>query len=129
MKEQIEHYENKLKYEIDSYDVFEALNLGESIVVVDARSSEAYAERHIAGAISLPHRTMGEETTSRLYEKFDLRVQLIYLMSPMTQLNNIPVIPGEPSVSPPGSLCFYAAHRHTHHTGSATFRAICSAVD
>ena len=66
MKEQIEHYENKLKYEIDSYDVFEALNLGKNMVIVDARSSEAYAERHIPGAISLPHRTMDEETTSRL---------------------------------------------------------------
>ena len=49
MNEQIAHYENKLKYEIDSYDVFEALNLGENIVVVNARSSEAYAETHIPG--------------------------------------------------------------------------------
>lgn len=66
VREQIEHYENKLKYEIDSYDVFEALKLGRNTVVVDARSTEAYAERHIPGAISLPHRTMDEKTTSRL---------------------------------------------------------------
>ncbi|MDE2998497.1 MAG: rhodanese-like domain-containing protein [Gemmatimonadota bacterium] len=66
MKEQIEHYENKLKYEIDSYDVFEALNDGGAVIVVDARSPEAYAERHIPGAISLPHRAMDEKTTSRL---------------------------------------------------------------
>ena len=51
MNNRIAHYENKLKYEIDSYDLYEGLNAGEDIVVVDARSSEAYAERHIPGAI------------------------------------------------------------------------------
>ena len=66
MNNRIAHYENKLKYEIDSYDLYEALNLSEDIVVVDARSPEAYAERHIPGAISLPHRTMDKKSTSRL---------------------------------------------------------------
>ena len=66
MNDRIAHYENKLKYEIDSYDLYEALNLGEDIVVVDARSSEAYAKRHVPGAMNLPHRTMDEETTSQL---------------------------------------------------------------
>ena len=66
MNNWIAHYENKLRYEIDSYDLYEALNLGEDVVVVDARSSEEYAERHIPGALSLPHRTMDEKSTSRL---------------------------------------------------------------
>ena len=66
MNNRIAHYENKLKYEIDSFDLYEGLNAGEDIVVVDARSSEAYAERHIPGALSLPHRTMDERSTSRL---------------------------------------------------------------
>ena len=35
---------NKLKYEIDSYDLWDSITLGKDIVVVDARSSEANAE-------------------------------------------------------------------------------------
>ena len=66
MKDRIAHYEKKLKYEIDSYDLYEALNLGEDIVVVDARSPDSYAKRHVPGAMNLPHRTMDEETTSQL---------------------------------------------------------------
>ena len=63
MKDQIAHYENKLKYETDSYDLWEFITLGKDIVVVDARSAEAYAERHIPGAVNIPHRTMDPETT------------------------------------------------------------------
>lgn len=66
MKDQIAHYENKLKYEIDSYDLWESITLGKDIVVVDARSAEAYAERHIPGAVNIPHRTMVSETTADL---------------------------------------------------------------
>ncbi len=72
MNEQIKHYEEKLKFETDSWDLSVAIKAGEKIVVVDARSAEAYAREHIPGAISLPHRTMTAETTrhldkSRLY--------------------------------------------------------------
>lgn len=66
MKDQIAHYENKLKYETDSYDLWESITLGKDVVVVDARSEEAYAERHIPGAVNIPHRTMDPETTSHL---------------------------------------------------------------
>lgn len=66
MKDQIAHYENKLKYEIDSYDLWESITLGKDIVVVDARSAEAYAERHIPGAVNIPHRTMNSESTAEL---------------------------------------------------------------
>ena len=66
MKDQIAHYENKLKYETDSYDLWESITLGKDVVVVDARSEEAYAERHIPGAVNIPHRTMDPETTGHL---------------------------------------------------------------
>ncbi|MDE2728566.1 MAG: rhodanese-like domain-containing protein [Gemmatimonadota bacterium] len=66
MKNQIAHYENKLKYETDSYDLWESITLGKDVVVVDARSEEAYAERHIPGAVNIPHRTMDAETTGHL---------------------------------------------------------------
>ncbi len=63
---QTEFYEAKLAYEIDSWDLSESLNNGENIIVVDARSTEAYEIEHIPTAISIPHRTMSEETTKQL---------------------------------------------------------------
>src|SRR5437660_6302282 len=35
-------------------------------IVIDTRSSDAFAARRIAGAINLPHRTMNAETTAHL---------------------------------------------------------------
>lgn len=63
---QIAHYEHKLAYEMDSADVKVALDNGENLVIVDARSSDAFAAEHIPGAISLPHRLMDEVSTSEL---------------------------------------------------------------
>ena len=66
MKGQIQHYENKLRYETDSWDLNEAIQNGEQVVVIDARSPEAFAEGHIPGAINLPHRTMNADSTAHL---------------------------------------------------------------
>jgi len=66
MNEQIQHYESKLAYEIDSWDLKVALDAGENVIVIDARSPEAYAREHIPGAISLPHRQMNADTTATL---------------------------------------------------------------
>ncbi len=66
MNEQIKHYEDKLNYEMDSADLFNALNNGEKIVVIDARTSEGFVKEHIPGAINFPHRTMNEETVKKL---------------------------------------------------------------
>jgi len=64
MEDQLRHYADKLAYEIDSWDLKVALEGGENIVVIDARSADAYAAEHIPGAISIPHRTMNAETTA-----------------------------------------------------------------
>lgn len=66
MNNQIRHYADKLAYEIDSWDLSVALKEGEDIVVIDARSPQAYAAGTIPEAINLPHSTMSEETTSAL---------------------------------------------------------------
>lgn len=63
MKDQIQHYTDKLAYEIDSWDLSVALKNNDNVIVVDARSAEAYAIEHIPGAINIPHRTMSAETT------------------------------------------------------------------
>jgi len=56
-------FEAKLTFEIDSWDVFESRNNGADMVVIDARSEEAYAMEHIPGAINIPHREMNEQST------------------------------------------------------------------
>ena len=45
--EQGTFFEKKLEYEIDAWDLYSALNEGEQIVVIDARSAEAYETEHI----------------------------------------------------------------------------------
>lgn len=54
------HFAAKLSVETDPADVRLDLERGsDRIVVLDARSAEAYAECHIPGAVSLPHRNIG----------------------------------------------------------------------
>ena len=66
MKNQLSFYEQKLSYELDSWDVFEALKNGDDLVVVDARSSEIFDNEHIPQAVNIPHRTMSQQTTAHL---------------------------------------------------------------
>ena len=66
MDEQLRHYSSKLAYEIDSWDLKVALEKGEKVTVIDARSPQAFDTEHIPGAVSLPHRTMSEATTAKL---------------------------------------------------------------
>jgi rhodanese-related sulfurtransferase len=63
---QINFYENKLKYEIDSWDLFEAQKNNQDIVVLDMRSFESYKIEHIVGAISFPHSQIFDHTTNSL---------------------------------------------------------------
>jgi Rhodanese-like domain len=58
MVDQLRHYKAKLEYEIDPWDLNEALGRGDKILLVDTRSPEAYRRSHIPGAINIPHRTM-----------------------------------------------------------------------
>ncbi len=61
-----EFYENKLAHETDSWDLYTAINEGQRIVVIDARSAESFEREHIPGAVSLPHRAMNETSVARL---------------------------------------------------------------
>ena len=70
MEEPLKHFESKLAFETDSWDLKVALEAGESIVVVDARSFQAYQEEHIPGAINIPHRIMNQETTKQIDKGF-----------------------------------------------------------
>ena len=66
MKDQIQFYENKLAYEIDPSDLFEALSNNEKIIPIDARKKFGYEAEHIPNAVNIPHREMNEETTKHL---------------------------------------------------------------
>lgn len=57
---QVEFYEAKLQYETDSWDLNQMIIEGKNIVIIDARSKEAYEREHIPSAVSFPHRTMNE---------------------------------------------------------------------
>jgi len=73
MNDQIEFFESKLRFEIDAFDLFTALNAGAKIVVIDTRKKEGYENEHIPGALSVPHAEMNEATTR------DLDRELLYV--------------------------------------------------
>ncbi|BEV73079.1 MULTISPECIES: rhodanese-like domain-containing protein [unclassified Paludibacterium] len=66
MMTQIAFYQAKLAYETDSWDVFESLQRGEPLLLIDGRSPEAFARESIPGALNLPHRRISAETTAQL---------------------------------------------------------------
>jgi len=66
MDAQLKHYQNKLTYEIDSWDLKVAVDAKENVIIIDARSVQAYETEHIPNAINIPHRQMDVQTTSRL---------------------------------------------------------------
>lgn len=63
--EQMAFYQQKLAYETDSWDLYVALQEPDTnVVVIDGRSRDAYAREHIPGAVSLPHRTISQDSTA-----------------------------------------------------------------
>src|SRR6516162_4180674 len=66
--------EDKLRLHTDSWDLSVDLKAGVSeIIVIDARSRDAYAAGHIPGATSFPHREMSAQTTANLDRSKGLR--------------------------------------------------------
>lgn len=63
---QIQHYANKLAFEIDSWDLHQAILKQEKVIVLDVRSEEAFTNEHIPVALSFPHRNINEETAKKL---------------------------------------------------------------
>lgn len=64
MDEQIKHYERKLAFETDSWDLKTGLESGENIIVIDVRSAEAYHKEHIPGAMNIPRLEIDIENTN-----------------------------------------------------------------
>jgi rhodanese-related sulfurtransferase len=58
---------DKLRFHTDSWDLSVDLKSGQpDIVVIDARSGQAYADGHIPGAVSFPHGEMTAAAAERL---------------------------------------------------------------
>ena len=66
MSDQQNHYERKLAYEIDAWDLQLAIESGEDVTVIDTRSREAFGRGHIPHALNIPHREMSAETTGAI---------------------------------------------------------------
>jgi rhodanese-related sulfurtransferase len=66
-EEALAHFRRKLSLATDPSDVRADLISGRAgFVVVDARSTEAYARGHVPGAMSLPYRTIDGFTTASI---------------------------------------------------------------
>jgi rhodanese-related sulfurtransferase len=66
MQQQIEFYKEKLAFEIDSSDLWEALQNNQEIVVLDTRQPAGYKKEHIPTAINIPHKEMNVQSTKHL---------------------------------------------------------------
>lgn len=78
--EALEHFRALLRFETDCWDVHAALEAGaEDFVVLDVRSTEAYAGGHVPGARSLFH---GRITGSRLRAFGPDRTFVVYCAGP-----------------------------------------------
>jgi rhodanese-related sulfurtransferase len=71
--EALGHFEARLTFETDCWDVHDSMARGVAgFVLLDVRSPALYAESHVPGAINLPHgkmteRRMGEWPTETLF--------------------------------------------------------------
>ena len=60
------HFEGAFRFETDCWDVHDAMsNARQDFVLVDVRSHDLYANGHVPGAVSIPHRKLIEATLSR----------------------------------------------------------------
>lgn len=66
MNEQIKHYQDKLKFEMDPSDLFDAFENENNYIAVDTRQVFGFEKEHIPTAINLPHREMTVSTTEHL---------------------------------------------------------------
>ena len=76
----VEFYADKLRCETDPADVHTDMENGvDHFVVLDVRSAEDYARKHVCGAINLPHSRI---TRKRLSEYPDDTLFVVYCWGP-----------------------------------------------
>lgn len=76
----IKFYADKLRCETDPADVYTDMENGvDSFVVLDVRSEEDYALKHVPGAVSLPHSRI---TRQRMSDFADETLFVVYCWGP-----------------------------------------------
>lgn len=74
------HFEARLAFETDCWDVHEAMASGApDFVLIDVRAPEVFAAGHVPGAVNIPHSTM---TAERMAEYDDDTVFVVYCAGP-----------------------------------------------
>ena len=63
---QIKFYQNKLSFEMDPSDLFDALTQKQNVIPIDARKPVGFEKERIPFALNIPHREMNLETTKLL---------------------------------------------------------------
>lgn len=59
----IAHFEKRLAYETDCWDVHHAITSDKvDFVLLDVRGEESFAKGHVPGAVNLPHPRISEQT-------------------------------------------------------------------
>lgn len=66
MENQIQFYKNKLAYEMDAADLYQALKNKEEVIVLDTRQVFGYEKEHIPNSVSLPHKEISVKSTKHL---------------------------------------------------------------
>ena len=76
----LKHFENRLTFETDCWDVHYAFSQQEpDFVLVDVRSPDMYSDEHIPGAINIPH---GKMTARRMDEYPAETLFVVYCAGP-----------------------------------------------
>lgn len=76
----MQHYANRLAFETDCADVYQAtLNGSKDFVLLDVRGPKLYEKRHIPGAVNLPH---GKITASKMTEWPEDTLFVVYCAGP-----------------------------------------------
>ncbi|NNF06490.1 MAG: rhodanese-like domain-containing protein [Candidatus Eisenbacteria bacterium] len=76
----LQHFQARLTFETDCWDVHYAMNHGDpDFVVLDVRAEEFYEAGHVPGAISLPHPKM---TKTRMDEFPEDTLFVVYCAGP-----------------------------------------------
>ena len=58
----LRHFEARLAFETDCWDVHDSMKSGnQDFVLLDVRGPAAFAEAHVPGALNVPHATMTKE--------------------------------------------------------------------
>ncbi|WP_156759048.1 rhodanese-like domain-containing protein [Microbacterium karelineae] len=66
MTDAIAHFRAKLELETDPSDVYTAQKAGEEFVLVDTRSSEAWAQGRAKGAVHIPTREIADRAADEI---------------------------------------------------------------